>query len=247
MAGFSRSPGVRPSTALWLTELLLQPASHERNTRSGNLFSECRGRQRARLVHDSLTLALEPATHDEDGGVRACPPLLDLLERGSGRHATGFRDPRQLDHIGRHRPGLDGQSICLGAERHLIGEEQPQSLLLPGDAAGRVGHEDARAANSSFCRRLRILTRPPRSLERLQRALGLDDLSPGHGFTSLRVGHRMFGLPDLPRQPRNRESNALGPGPHVVDPAEQRTHLLNPHSDISVTLLELPRVGDELA
>ncbi len=198
-------------------------------------------------MHDPLTLALEPATDDEDGGVHACPPLLDLSERGSGRHATGFREPRQRTHITGDRPGLDRKTVRLGAERHLIGEEHPQSLLLPGDAVGGIGGKHARPAESPLGGRLCIGTRSPGVLRLVECSFGRLDLSPALGFTSLRFGHRVPGLPDLPRQPCNRESNALSPDPYVVDPAEQRTRLLDPHGDTRVTLLELARVGNELA
>ena len=229
------------------TELLFQAPSHERNTRSGYLLAERRGRQRARFVHDPLTLALEPATDNEDGGVRACSPFHDFRERGSGSRAARLREPRQHTHITGDRPGLDRKTVRLGAERHPIGEEHPQSLLLPGDAVSGIGGKHAHPAQSPLGGLLCIGTRSPGVLRLEECSLGLLNLSPGLGSTSLRSGHSVLGLADLPRQPRNRESNALSPGPHVVDPAEQRTRLLDPHGDTGVTLLELARVGDELA
>ena len=71
---------VEARATLVLRERLLEPAPHECDAGAACLLTERRCRQRVRLEHDLLPLALEAAANDEERCMRACPPLVDLGE-----------------------------------------------------------------------------------------------------------------------------------------------------------------------
>ena len=58
----------------------LQAFTHQRYARAGGVISEDGSRQPVCLHHQPLTLVLETSSHNEQGRMRPCPPLLDALK-----------------------------------------------------------------------------------------------------------------------------------------------------------------------
>ena len=77
-----------------------------------------------RLEHDPLALVLEAAADDEERGMRACPPLLDLVERSPRGGSPGLGDARQGRDLGRDLARLDRQPLAFGLECRLVPHER---------------------------------------------------------------------------------------------------------------------------
>ena len=243
-----RRPRPAPGLELRLTELLLEPPPHERDTRARHLLPERRGgksasprarsaraRSRARRARRRSPSAHVPPTPRS-------PRARPRGPSGPTRRAAEPRPPRRRPSA----PRPPGHPPPRGAPPDPTepAAAAPRCLATPSAASAC---EHARPPHRPLGRRPGVLARPPRALELLELALGLDDLPPGLGLSRLR-------LASPPARPASISSGIASSASRTrcarARTSSTRRSRLPAASirscDIGVTLFEIARVGDEL-
>ena len=204
--------------------------------------------QRVRLQHEPLTLVLEAAADDEERGVGACPPLLDLR-----RARPRARTARNRRRAARRRPPSRRGAPRRPVPRLPPGAQPPRSRAPRAARAPRL-HRRRRPRRQPSHAAPRAPPRPWRPLPARRerptsssRLLGLGELAPRIRLARPRVALRLLGVRDLAR-------DRLQPGPARAVPALSprrpaagaRSTAVDPRRHVDVVPLELAHVRDEV-